>query len=59
MWNRTQGDCLLDAVLQVRTCMKCGALRAMYQSQATYGVFDTDNMLRQALADSLRDAEAV
>lgn len=25
--------------------------------QAAYGVFDTDNMLRQALADSLRDAE--
>ena len=41
LWNRTQGDCLLDAVLQ-----------------ATYGVFDTDNMLRQALSDSLRDAES-
>ncbi len=40
LWNRAQGDCLLDAVLQ-----------------AAYGVFDTDNMLRQALADSLRDAE--
>jgi len=39
LWNRSAGDCLLDAVLQ-----------------ATWGVFDRDNMLRRALADSLTEA---
>ncbi|XP_063714708.1 ubiquitin thioesterase zranb1-B-like [Symsagittifera roscoffensis] len=37
LWNRTAGDCLLDAVLQ-----------------ATWGVFDTQNLLRKALADNLK-----
>ena len=40
LWNRTQGDCLLDSVLQ-----------------ASWGVFDRDNTLRRALADSLTDAQ--
>ena len=39
LWNRSAGDCLLDAALQ-----------------ATWGVFDRDNMLRRALADSLTEA---
>jgi len=39
LWNRSAGDCLLDAALQ-----------------ATYGVFDRDNMLRRAIADSLTEA---
>lgn len=39
LWNRSAGDCLLDAV-----------------SQAAYGVFDSDNTLRRALADSLQHA---
>jgi len=36
LWNRSQGDCLLDSLMQV-----------------TYGVFDRDNLLRKALADTL------
>jgi len=39
LWNRSAGDCLLDAALQ-----------------ATWGVFDRDNILRRALADSLTEA---
>lgn len=39
LWNRSAGDCLLDAVLQ-----------------ATWGVFDRDNTLRRALADTLHHA---
>ncbi|GBP28800.1 Ubiquitin thioesterase trabid [Eumeta japonica] len=39
LWNRSAGDCLLDAV-----------------SQAAYGVFDRDNTLRRALADTLHHA---
>lgn len=39
LWNRSAGDCLLDAALQ-----------------ATWGIFDRDNMLRRALADSLSEA---
>ena len=37
LWNRTAGDCLLDAVLQ-----------------ATWGVFDSQNVLRKALAEALK-----
>lgn len=37
LWNRTAGDCLLDAVLQ-----------------ATWGVFDNQNVLRKALAEALK-----
>ncbi|XP_075238829.1 ubiquitin thioesterase zranb1-B-like [Convolutriloba macropyga] len=37
LWNRTAGDCLLDAVLQ-----------------ATWGVFDSQNLLRKSLAETLR-----
>jgi hypothetical protein len=36
LWNRHNGDCLLDSVLQ-----------------ACYGVFDTDNVLRRVMAESL------
>lgn len=36
LWNRSQGDCLLDSLMQ-----------------ATWGVFDRDNLLRRALSDSL------
>jgi len=39
LWNRSAGDCLLDAVLQ-----------------ASWGVFDRDNTLRRAIADSLQEA---
>ncbi|CAF0950337.1 unnamed protein product [Didymodactylos carnosus] len=38
LWNRNNGDCLLDSVLQV--CL---------------GVFDTENSLRRAMAESLED----
>lgn len=39
LWNRSAGDCLLDAALQ-----------------ASWGVFDRDNTLRQAISDSLVEA---
>ncbi|VDD81151.1 unnamed protein product [Mesocestoides corti] len=40
LWNRTDGDCLLDSIMQ-----------------ACWGVFDTQNTLRQALASSLKACE--
>ncbi|KAL1137904.1 hypothetical protein AAG570_009599 [Ranatra chinensis] len=39
LWNRSQGDCLLDSLMQV-----------------TWGIFDRDNLLRRALADTLNNA---
>ena len=39
LWNRSAGDCLLDAALQ-----------------ASWGVFDRENTLRQAISDSLVEA---
>ena len=41
LWNRSQGDCLLDSVLQ-----------------ACYGVFDTENVLRRVMAESLEQYSA-
>ncbi|CAF0858546.1 unnamed protein product [Didymodactylos carnosus] len=41
LWNRNNGDCLLDSVLQV--CL---------------GVFDTENSLRRAMAESLQNGSA-
>lgn len=38
LWNRKNGDCLLDSVLQV--CL---------------GVWDTENTLRRAMAESLQN----
>uniref|UniRef100_A0A0V0J8N7 ubiquitinyl hydrolase 1 n=1 Tax=Schistocephalus solidus TaxID=70667 RepID=A0A0V0J8N7_SCHSO len=42
LWNRTDGDCLLDSLLQ-----------------ASWGIFDKQKTLRQALSESLAACESV